>query len=100
MITVCLFLDQITDTLTDDEVDAIPGNASSSDIAPNKRCYARDLLKPYLGDNGKIDLKRLVNNFQNPDSIKMLQCKEKYDNVIDAADCDYSVYILQCLISE
>ncbi|XP_017836723.1 uncharacterized protein LOC108595948 [Drosophila busckii] len=91
---------QKQNNITINELNAIPRDAIVQDLPERFKCYAKCMLQPILGQDGRISVELAA---QTPpwdvQPLRMKQCKYKYE-AINAQNCDYAIMVLGCLISK
>ncbi|KAH8400592.1 hypothetical protein KR222_007555 [Zaprionus bogoriensis] len=89
----CLKIHKVTRA----ELDALSPNTPAEGIHNNIKCYAKCLLRDYIGPDNKLDLKRVGDRANAREKVIMERCIEKYDSISESSPCDYGYLILQCL---
>ncbi|KAH8294510.1 hypothetical protein KR044_013467 [Drosophila immigrans] len=83
--------------LTFGELEALSPNTPIEDIAANIKCYAKCLLRDYIGEDNKLSLERIGDNANAQEKVVLQGCMLQHDGVSSKAPCDYGYLILQCL---
>ncbi|XP_062139751.1 uncharacterized protein LOC133848271 [Drosophila sulfurigaster albostrigata] len=83
--------------VTHAELEALSPNSPVENVAPNIKCYAKCLLRDYIGDDNKLSLERIGDNANAQEKVVLQQCMSQYDDISSTVPCDYGYLLLQCL---
>lgn len=89
----CLSLNKVTHA----ELEALSPSTPAASVPQNIKCYAKCLLRDYIGANNKFDLQRVGDKANAMEKPIMANCVQQYDSYSNSSPCDYGYLILQCL---
>lgn len=79
------------------DLEALSPNTPAERVPQNIKCYAKCLLRDYIGQNNKFDMLRVGDNANAEEKPVMARCVQQFDSVSTSSPSDYGYLILQCL---